>query len=303
MSVTTAPVTAISRGSLHDGPGVRTVIYFKGCPLRCAWCHNPETQTVKKEILYTSSKCIHCARCTETCPEHHRIIHGQLEYIRDGCTACGKCAVCCPASALTLCGEDKTVGDLWREIEKDAHFYKMSGGGVTFSGGECLLYPETVRETAQLCRNNGIHTALETALYVPWENIGGVAEYIDLFYTDLKIPDTEKHKRYTGHGNEKIIENLRRLSREHDNIILRIPVIPGVNDGEDDFRQFAEMIHSLGPGVKKTELLRYNHLAESKYTLAGKTYTKFADDTQSREQMEKLRTFLAENTARECFYV
>ena len=181
MSVT-APVTNISRCSLHDGPGSRTVVYFKGCGLKCQWCHNPETREAKKQILFIPNKCIHCGTCIEVCPEHHMISGDQMEYLREGCIACGRCAEECPSMALSLCGEDKTADQVMAEIRKDQHYYQATGGGVTFSGGECLLYPEFVAELAEKCRAEGIHTAVESAMFVPWENIEQVLPVIDLFF-------------------------------------------------------------------------------------------------------------------------
>ena len=236
------PVTNISRCSLHDGPGIRTVIYFKGCSLKCEWCHNPETQAAKKQILYAAFKCIHCGKCIETCPEHHVIAGDDMQFLREGCLACGKCADACPSLALSLCGEGKTVDALFDDINKDRHYYLSSGGGVTFSGGECLLYPEYVAEIAKRCRENAIHTAIESAFHVPWENVEAVIPFIDLFFADLKIPDSQKHKRFTGKDNVQIIENIRRLSEVAENIILRIPVIPGVNDTPEHFRGIGNCI-------------------------------------------------------------
>ena len=250
----TVPVTNISRGSLHDGPGVRTVIYFKGCTLHCRWCHNPETISTKRQILQVKSKCIHCGKCVETCPEHYKISGNDIKYIREGCLVCGKCAEACPALALTLCPETMSVDKLFSEIKKDIHYYKTSNGGVTFSGGECGLSAEFVAEIAQKCKSEGIHTAVESAFHVPWQSVEKVLPFIDLFFADFKIPDSEKHKEFTGQGNSLILENIRKISVVHNNIILRIPVIPGVNDSQDDIDLFAETIKTFSGGVKEIEL-------------------------------------------------
>ena len=297
-----APVTNIARCSLHDGPGSRTVVYFKGCGLKCQWCHNPETRQVKKQILYIPNKCIHCGTCIELCPEHHIIVGDRMEFLREGCTACGRCAEACPSLALNLCGEDKTVEEVFAEIRKDQHFYLASGGGVTFSGGECLLYPEFVAEVAQRCKAAGIHTAVESAFFVPWANVEAVLLYIDLFFADLKIPDSEKHRQYTGQSNQRIIENIRRLSQLDTRIILRIPVVPGVNDSGEDMAGFGKIIRSFGDGVQEVELLKYNHLAESKFRFVGEEYHAFAQGSQTDEEMQRLCDLLTEASARRCHF-
>ena len=302
MSVS-APITNITRGSLHDGPGVRTVIYFKGCGLRCKWCHNPETLSHKQEIMYIKSKCIHCGKCVEVCPEHHKICGNDMELVKEGCFACGKCVKACPSLALSLCGEDKTPQELLEEILKDSHYYAASGGGVTFSGGECLLHSEFVKEIAKMCKENNIHTAIESALFVPWENVRNVLPFIDLFFADLKIPDSEKHRKFTGQDNRLIIENITKLSKEYGNIILRIPVIPGVNDSEEDISGFAEIINNFGKGVKEVELLRYNNLAESKYQIIGKEYTGFSDSPQTDERMKEICLLLGQKISVNCYFI
>lgn len=298
-----APITNISKGSLHDGPGVRTVVYFKGCMLRCKWCHNPETLSAGKEILFMPSKCIHCGKCIAVCPECHKIVGNDIIFERDGCAACGQCADVCPSRALELCGAEKTVGELFEEIKNDLHYYRASGGGVTFSGGECLLYADFVAELAELCIQNGISTAVESAFFVPFENAEKTLPHIDLFFADLKIPDNEKHKKYTGQGNKTIIENIKRLSELHDNVTLRIPVIPGVNNSGDDISAFAEIINTLGKGVRRVELLKYNNLAKSKYLISGKEYTEFASAPQQDEEMRKLCALLGGKINVECFFV
>ena len=297
-----AYVTNISRGSLHDGPGVRTVVYLKGCPLSCRWCHNPETLSAKRQILFNGSKCIKCGKCIEVCPTHHVILDGKAEYLRNGCTACGRCAEVCPALALTVCGEEMTDVELMREIRKDSHYYSVSGGGVTFSGGECLLHPDLVASIARMCKAEGIGTAVESAMHVPWKNAEAVLPHIDLFFVDLKHPDPDRHREYTGRDNRLIIENIGRLSEVSDNVILRIPVIPSVNDSPEDIIGFAKLLRTFGDGIKGVELLKYNNLAEGKYTVAGATYTKFAEEPQSDAQMETLRALLEEKSGRKCYF-
>jgi len=282
-------VTNISKGSLHDGPGVRTVVYLKGCGLRCKWCHNPETLKKSPEVLYAHVKCIHCGKCIEACPDCHSVLEGEMIFSREKCTACGKCTEVCPTGAFTMCGEEKTVDDVFSEIVKDRHYYEQSGGGVTLSGGECLLCPDFTAEILRKCKSENIHTAVETALFVPWENVERVIPYVDLFFADLKIPEREKHKKYTGQDNSLIIENLKRLSEIHDNIIIRIPLIPGVNDTECDMRKFSEIIKNFGKGIKDVELLKYNYLASSKYTQCGMEYHDFGEETQSDEYVEMLK--------------
>lgn len=283
-----AIISNVSRGSLHDGPGVRTVIYFKGCLLRCLWCHNPETLSFGREILFSPSKCIGCGSCIEVCPQHHDLDEGKLTFLREGCIACGKCAEACPAMALELCGEEISTVDLFATIKKDLPYYTASGGGVTFSGGECLLQWEAVADLAKRCHDLNIPTAAETALFVPWHNIEKVLPYIDLFYADLKMADPEKHRRFTGQDNGLILENLQKLSEQHKQIIVRIPVIPGVNDTKEELAAMAQILKKLGSGLRQVELLKYNILGASKYPAVGKTYTSFAPCSQSDEEMRTL---------------
>lgn len=297
-----ALISNISRGSLHDGPGIRTVVYFKGCLLRCAWCHNPETFSSKKEVLFHPSKCIHCGACIEVCPDCHRVVGNDISFLRENCTACGKCAAACPSMALTVCGEEKTIEQLWDDIQKDCAYYAASGGGVTFSGGECLLQAEAVAQLAALCRSHGISVAVESALFVPWENIRQVLPHISLFYADLKLADTDAHHRFTGQHNHLILDNLHKLSQAHSNVTVRIPVIPGVNDTTEEFLKFSHILHSLGSGVTQVELLKYNTLAGSKYHGLGKEFSAFSEFPQSDQQMQSLCSFLQEASGLPCSF-
>lgn len=285
----TANISNISRCSVHDGPGVRTVVFFKGCGLRCRWCHNPETLSVKKDILYAKIKCIHCGRCVEACPEHHVIRDNDMVYLRDGCNRCGRCASVCPSGALSISGEAKTLDEVWKELIKDRHFYQASGGGITLSGGECLLQSDFAAELMKRCREEGIHTAVETALFVPWTCIEKVVPYCDLFLTDFKIPDPLKHKEYTGQDNGLILSNLRKLIESvHDCVIIRIPLIPGVNDSVEDMRRFASVFSSFPNRPRGIELLKYNALAEGKYQLAGMSYESFGPEAQPNDHVSLL---------------
>ncbi len=275
MSVT-AMITHISRTSLHDGPGVRTVVYFKGCGLRCRWCHNPETLSPLPEILYTPQKCIRCGRCVELCPEHHRVEGDEMVFHREGCSRCGRCAEVCPSEALTTAGRRYTVEELLAEVQKDRHYYLQSGGGVTLSGGECLLQADFCRELLAACRDDGIHTAVETALFVPWKNVERVLSHTDWVFADCKLADPEKHRRYTGQDNRRILANLARLAEAAPGrVTVRIPLIPGVNDTDEDIAGFARVLAPLADGLRGVEILRYNNLAAGKYAAVGMGYTDF----------------------------
>ncbi|MGN1099561.1 MAG: glycyl-radical enzyme activating protein, partial [Christensenellales bacterium] len=233
-----AKIANISRGSLHDGEGIRTVVYFKGCGLRCLWCHNPEALSVHADIIYAPVKCIGCGRCVFVCPVCHSVTESGHIYDRGKCSRCGRCAEACPTGALSVCGRDMTVDEVFAEIDKDRHYYDESGGGVTLSGGECLLQADFCAALLEKCRREKIRTALESAFFTEKESVEKVLPFTDFVYADLKIADSEKHRYYTGRGNGRIIENIRLVSERADAVTIRIPVIPGVNDGEEDIDGF-----------------------------------------------------------------
>lgn len=296
----TANITNIARASLHDGPGIRTVVYFKGCGLRCAWCHNPETLTVENEILYAPIKCVHCGKCVEVCPAHHIIDGNDVAFLREGCQKCGRCAEVCPSGALSVVGKQMDVENVMREIRKDIRYYTQSGGGVTLSGGECLLQADFCVELLKKCKNEGIHTAIETALFVPWKNIEKVLPYCDFIFADFKIADIEKHKYYTGQDNRRILENLQGIvSFAPNKVTVRIPLIPGINDSKHDITTFAEKLKPFANKLCGIEVLRYNTLAESKYIQIGKEYTDFGE-TQTDDYLlafcDSLETALEHET-------
>ena len=272
----TAQITNISRTSVHDGPGVRTVVYFKGCALQCRWCHNPETIGFRQEVIYTPVKCIFCGRCITICPQCHRREGDLLRLEREHCVLCGKCVEQCPSGALSLSATEKTVEEVMAQIQKDMRYYRQSGGGVTLSGGECLLQADFCAALLKGCKDAGIHTMIETALFVPWHNVQKVMPWCDGFFADFKIPDPAKHKAYTGQDNELILRNLQMLaSQRPGQVTVRIPLIPGVNDGSEDIAGFAAALLSIAPLLAGIEVLRYNGLASSKYAQLGKPYTDF----------------------------
>lgn len=271
-----ANISNIARASLHDGPGLRTVVYFKGCLLHCDWCHNPETLTVEKEILYAPSKCIHCGKCIEICPSCHVTDGNDMVFLRETCRKCGCCADACPSGALSVSGKQMSVEEIMSEIRKDSLYYKQSGGGVTLSGGECLLQADVCAEMLKQCKTEGLHTAIETALFVPFASVEKVLPFCDLFFADFKIADTKKHELYIGQNNLLITKNLKKLvNAVPKKVILRIPLIPGVNDLSCDIADFAEVLLPFAEKLSGIEILRYNDLAKSKYMQTGKEYTDF----------------------------
>ncbi len=285
----------ISRGSLSDGDGIRTVVYLKGCPLSCKWCHNPESWKASPQVLFYPTKCIGCGRCLDVCEFGcHKNQNGEHVFDRTSCTGCGKCADACPSGALAICGEQKTAEEIYSEIKKDIHYFEKSSGGVTFSGGEALIYPDFLVEVLQLCKNDGIHTAIETSFFAPFENIEKIVNLIDLFIVDIKLYDSEKHKKFTGVKNELILENLTKLSGLHDNVWIRIPLIPDVNDDDQNLADTAKFIKSLGSCVKKVELLKYNNLAPSKYRALGIYDGIFEAKPQTNEEMASKVTILSD---------
>ena len=248
----------IQKNSFVDGPGIRTVVFFRGCNLRCQWCHNPESQSGEKHMFFYEEKCIKCGKCTNIC-KYDAINFGTVE--DNKCVFCGECETICPGFALKQSGFEIDEEKILDEVLKDKQYYENSGGGVTFSGGECMLYPDELAIILKMCKENGIHTAVDTAGCVPWLNFEKVLPYTDLFLYDIKTLDNEKHKKYIGSGNEQILKNLRMLSQREANIWIRIPVIPNVNDNEiEKITTYAKQLSPL-----KIEQLQYHTLGETKY--------------------------------------
>ena len=275
MSNTTANLFDIQRNSFVDGPGIRTTVFFKGCNLHCTWCHNPESQSAKPEMMFYKNKCGNCGKCKEKCPN-------SLE----SCELCGKCTFYCPNDAREICGKEYTVDEVLREIRKDKTFYKTSGGGVTFSGGECLLQIDFLEAILKECKRNGIHTAVDTAGHVPFVCFERILPYTDLFLYDIKCYDSEKHKKYTGTSNELILSNLKRLLQSGKAIWIRIPIIPDVTDNEEELLTIKAFLSSYGC-PEKVELLPYHDMGEHKYAALGRMAQTFS--VPSEEKMIQLK--------------
>ena len=252
----------IQRNSFVDGPGIRTTVFFKGCNLKCAWCHNPESQSPKPQMMFYRDKCTGCGKCKEICPTP------------DNCILCGKCTFYCPADARKVCGKEYTVDEVFSEIIKDKSYYENSGGGVTFSGGECMLQIDFLLEIMIKCKENGIHTAVDTAGYTPFESFEKILPYTDLFLYDIKCFDNEKHKKYVGVENELILENLNKLFQANAKIWIRIPVIADINDSTEEMQCIKKFLFAYGK-PEKIELLPYHIMGENKYAAIGRDVQRF----------------------------
>lgn len=282
-------VTNIQRFSIHDGPGIRTTVFVKGCNLRCFWCHNPEAIRPQPEIQFFPERCIGCQVCAETCVRagHHFDEAGVHHYARSRCIGCGACAEICYAQALVLVGRRVSVDTVMAEIRADAAFYASSGGGVTVSGGEPLLQVEFTHDLLAACRAEGIHTAIETAANVAWERIAGLLPVVDLVMMDIKHMDSTVHRDATGVPNERILANARRLGEQPQPLIVRTPIVPGVNDTPADVATIADFVAGL-PNLLYYELLPYHPMAKSKYRSLDLDYRGEDLPTPSAAQMAEL---------------
>lgn len=269
----------IQRFTIHDGPGLRTELFLKGCPLRCEWCSNPESWTAYIQPGIYQSKCISrekCGSCEAVCPDKSmlKFTDGKLAAIdRSKCSACMACYDACPSDAIKQWGTSMSVEECMAEIRKDIGYYQRSGGGVTVSGGEPLLQSGFVAELFKACQEEGIQTCCETTCYAEWEAIQAILPYTDILISDLKHMDTEIHKKYTGGHNDKILDNLIKIVRQGRELILRIPVIPNVNDDMKNIKAAADFIlHELGGNVRTLQLLSFMRLGEEKYGSLGMPY-------------------------------
>jgi len=281
-------ISNIQKFSIDDGPGIRTTVFFKGCNLHCLWCHNPETIRPGKDLQFLEGKCNLCGNCSKACPNHvHAIKNGERILLRDLCESCGNCIEHCPTGALISTGKTMSVEEVIKEIEKDRPFYETSGGGVTLSGGECLLQRDFAGALLKQCKNQDLHTAVDTAGNVPWKVFETVLPYVDLFLYDMKLFDRNKHKAATGVDNDLILSNLIKLSDIGKKIWIRIPIIPGINSSTEDINETADFIEKL-KFIDSIELLPYHNLGEGKYKSVGMEYKLTSIKPPTEELMNSL---------------
>ena len=292
----TGTIFNIQHYALHDGPGIRTTVFFKGCPLGCWWCHNPESLSTLKQLVFWPERCLHCGRCLAHCSQAEAHPVSMPEETKAApaaahCQRCGLCAQACPTEALEMSGNEMTVDEVMKQLEKDDLFYIESGGGVTFSGGEPLMQPDFLILLLQACKKKGWHTTLDTCGHAPLEVLQRVAPLVDLFLFDIKHMDEGRHKVLTGVSNRLIFSNLEWLIRTGKDILIRVPVIPGINDDIDHF-------HSLGRYLQQQKLTRvhllpYHAIGADKYARRGMTYRLPQLKRPSQEHLDKLTALLS----------
>jgi pyruvate formate lyase activating enzyme len=265
-------VLNIQKMTIHNGPGMRTLILFKGCPLHCLWCSTPESQKTEPEIAVYPGKCIHCDQCSSVCSLRAINLNGNtLRIDRSRCNNCGKCAQVCYAEALRLMGQPMTVAELLEEVRKESFMYRISGGGVTISGGEPLLDFKFNQELLPALKDEGINIGIDTCGYAPWRHIEPVLPYVDFFLWDIKIMDPVAHQKLTGVSNRLILNNARRVSEKNIAIYIRVPMVPGYNDSEENLRAICIFARGLS-SVVQLDLLPLHHLGKSRYESVNRPY-------------------------------
>lgn len=291
-----ARIFNIQKYSIYDGPGIRTLIFFKGCPLRCQWCSNPEGIDYRYQIMYLEDLCSHCGRCAAVCPEQvHKFVEQRhvIDRTRD-CRGCRKCEAVCAKQAIAVAGTEQTISELLTSIQQDAMFYLSSGGGVTLGGGEVTTQPEFAANLLMECKRLGLHTAIETCGYAKWESLLMVAEFTDLILFDIKQIDAELHYEFTGVRNERIIANLTELITRGFNVKIRMPLLKGINSQEHTIVKTLNFLQQFRDydNFKGVDLLPYHKLGINKYKQLGLTYSLTAEVSLSEDDLRQLEQLI-----------
>lgn len=284
--------------NMYDGPGIRTIVFFKGCPLRCKWCSNPESLERGYSIMFKEDLCKNCGKCAEVCPVGiHKIVDGVHQIDRKiSCTGCRKCEKACPNKALSIAGYKENISDIADYVEEDRAFYETSGGGVTLSGGEVSFQPEAAENLLMTCKRRGINTAIETCGYAKKENLLKIAEFTDLFLFDLKQSNSDEHLKWTGVRNERIIENLKELLENRYNVKIRMPLLKGINTSKEDIEGIIKILlpYKDYKNLKGIDLLPYHKLGVNKYKQLGKKYEVDGDVDLSDDDLERIADYFRE---------
>jgi pyruvate formate lyase activating enzyme len=281
----------IKHFAVHDGPGIRTTVFLKGCPLRCAWCHSPESQSPRPEVLFHAESCISCGACIEACPTGAQTT-GPEKIRRELCTGCGRCADACYAEALQFVGETMTVDEVLREVERDRVLYDESGGGITLSGGEPTQQPKFATELLRRLKEGGHHTALDTCGHADWGILEPMLRDVDLVLYDIKHAEPTVHEALTGVGNELITSNLAKIAeRRSSRIVVRFPVVPGRNDSPSNIKATAALLGGMA-GIEAIELLPYHDLGTPKYIALGRPYLLTGLEPPTEDELASIRETL-----------
>jgi pyruvate formate lyase activating enzyme len=279
----------VEKYAIQDGPGIRTTVFFKGCPLRCWWCHNPEGQRRSLELVFRPSRCIECGECIKSCTRQAlAYVSKQIVIDRKRCTVCGACVSKCPSEALSIAGKRTSVEELMKIIEKDMPFYDESKGGVTFSGGEPLMQPDFLEALLEECVKRGINTVLDTSGYASSRIVNRFCRKVDLFLYDVKIMDDLKHKKYTGVSNRTILGNLQRIVKNGGRVEVSLPIIPSINDDQENIEKTGKFLASLRK-IESLSLLPYHRMGVDKYNSLGKPYKLVETQIPSAEKMKMIK--------------
>jgi choline trimethylamine-lyase activating enzyme len=293
-----AMISNIQKYNMFDGPGVRTIVFFKGCPLRCKWCSNPEGQQRKYQVMFKESLCTDCGACVSVCPVGiHKLTKQTSKHEVDrsiDCTGCRKCSDICPASALSIVGEVKTISQLLEIVEEDRTFYDLSGGGITLGGGEVLMQPEAAANLLMACKKEGINTAIETSGYAKLDALLKVAEFTDLFLFDIKHMDSDEHFKLTGVRNELILTNIKELLSRRFNVKIRMPLLKGINDSKGEIDQVIQFLLPFKDykNFKGVDLLPYHKFGVNKYNQLGIEYPVIGDPSLSHDEMKRIESWI-----------